>query len=102
VCGNFYRDGAELGITRIPAGRAAPDAGTSPSTGTEDFKQTIGGNIADLARVGKGGSALPTLTPDRARWIVPAGRGLEKLAKEFSISVSCFRNDISASGDAAK
>jgi hypothetical protein len=67
VCGNFYRDGAELGITRIPAGRAAPDAGTSPSTGTEDFKQTIGGNIADLARVGKGGSALPTRTPDSTR-----------------------------------
>jgi len=71
VCRNFYRDGAELGITRIPAGQAAPDAGTSPSTGTEDFKQTIGGNIVDLGRVGKGGSALPL--PKTAIFSAPLG-----------------------------
>jgi hypothetical protein len=37
-----------------------------PRQGFRDFKRTIGGNIADLCRVGKSGSALPTRTPDCA------------------------------------
>jgi hypothetical protein len=31
-----------------------------------EFRRTIGGNIADLRRVGKSGSGLPTRTPDCA------------------------------------